>query len=57
MNIKPSTDELISIFLKKGGRIDKYYLQRWNRNKHTILYLNGWFGGKNIHEALLRALA
>jgi hypothetical protein len=48
---------LISIFLKKGGRIDKYYLQEWNRNKHTLIYLKGWFGGKNIREALTKALA
>lgn len=57
INTKSSIDELIAIFLKKGGRIDKYYLQDWHRSKHTILYLNGWFGGKNIKEALLRALA
>jgi len=48
---------LISFFLKKGGRIDNYYLQQWNRNKHVILYLNGWFAGKNIREAILKALS
>jgi len=42
--------------LEKGGRIDKYYLQRWNKNKHTLVYLNGWFSGKNIREAILNAL-
>lgn len=57
INTKTSVDELIAIFLKKGGRIDKYYLQEWNKNKHTIIYLKGWFGGKNIREAILKALA
>ena len=57
INTKSSVDELIAIFLKKGGRIDKYYLQEWNKNKHAIIYLNGWFGGKNIREAILKALA
>jgi hypothetical protein len=42
--------------LKKEGSIDKYYLQEWNKNKHTVVYLNGWFGGKNLREAILKAL-
>lgn len=57
MNKNASVDELIAIFLKKGGHIDEYYLQEWNRNKHTTLHLNGWFSGKNMREALLKALA
>ena len=44
-------------FLQRGGRIDNYYLQASNQNKHTLLYLKGWFGGKNIRETLLKALA
>jgi len=57
INTNSSTVDLIAIFLKRGGRINEYYLQGWNRNKHTILYLNGWFAGKTIREALLKALA
>jgi len=57
INTNFSLQELISILLKRGGRIDKYYLQEWNRNKHATVYLKGWFGGKNIREALLKALA
>ena len=45
------------MFLDKGGSINKYYLRDWNKNKHATIYLNGWFGGKNIREALLKALA
>lgn len=44
-------------FSKKGGRVDKYYLFEWNRNKHAIVFLNGWFAGKNIREALTKALS
>jgi len=44
-------------FLARGGRIDKYYLQSWNKNKHAIVHLKGWFGGKNIREAISKALA
>jgi len=54
---QPSVDELIKTFLKRGGRIDKYYLQDNNQNKHTLIYLKGWFAGKNIREALNKALS
>ena len=53
---KFSTDELMALFLEKGGRINKHYLRDWNRNKRTIVYLNGWYSGKNIKEALVKAL-
>ena len=56
INTKFSVEQLIAIFLKRGGRIDNYYLQGSNKNKHTIIYLGGWFGGKNMREALLKAL-
>jgi len=49
--------ELVSQLLEKGGRIDKYYLQERNKNKHATVYLKGWFGGKNIREAISKALA
>lgn len=47
---------LIDRLLLKGGRIDKYYLREWNRNKPAMVYLDGWFRGKNIREAITRAL-
>jgi hypothetical protein len=52
-----SLDKLIGVLLQKGGKIDKYYLQDWNKNKHAVVYLSGWFAGKNIREAILKALA
>ena len=55
--MKPTLNELVGSFREKGGRIDKYYLQAWNKNKHAIVYLKGWFAGKNIREAISKALA
>ena len=49
-------NKLVEILLEKGGHINKYYLKELNKNRHAIVFLNGWFSGKNIREALLRAL-
>lgn len=57
IDTKSSLEELVKKFLEKGGRVNKYYLRDWNKNKRAIVYLNGWFGGKNIREALSNALA
>jgi hypothetical protein len=32
-------------------------LSDWNKGKHAVVFLKDWFGGKNIREALLKALA
>jgi len=55
-NNKETIDNLIVIFFEEGGRIDKFYLQKRKRNP-SLVYLNGWFRGRNIREAILRALA
>ena len=55
--MQSSLDELVEVFLEKGGRIDKYYLLESNKNKHAIVFLKKWFSGKNIKEALMRAMA
>jgi len=53
---KDTIDNLIATFLEKGGRINKFYLR--NRKKGpSLVYLNGWYRGRNIREAVLRALA
>lgn len=57
MNTDPSLDKLVEKLLKRGGHVNKYYLKNLNKNKHAIVFLNGWFSGKNIREALLKALA
>jgi hypothetical protein len=51
----PSLTKLITTFLQKGGRIDKYYLRDTNRSKRSLVYLNGWFSGQNIKTAILKA--
>ena len=49
-------DILIESFLKKGGKIDSYYLRSTNRSKRTLVYLRGWFSGQNIRSAIMKAL-
>lgn len=56
INTNSSFNELVETFTKKGGKIDRFYLREPNRNKRAVVHLNGWFGGKNIREALLKAL-
>jgi hypothetical protein len=53
---KETVDNLIEIFFNKGGHINKFYLKKKKRNP-TLVYLNGWFRGRNIREAILKALA
>ena len=55
-NTKYTMDELIVTFFEKGGRINKFYLRK-RRNGPTLVYLNGWYRGRNISDAILRAFA
>lgn len=56
-NPKATVDELVTLLLKRGGRVNKSYLRKTNQNKHALVYLKGWFGGKNVKEALIKALS
>jgi hypothetical protein len=49
--------QIITLFIKKGGTVNKYYLQEWNKNKSCLVYLNGWYKGKNIKEAMIKAMS
>jgi hypothetical protein len=55
-NTNLTIPELVDHFLKRGGKIDRYYLRDWNKNKHTLVHLKGWFSGKNVREAIQKAL-
>ncbi len=57
INTDLTLDKLVETLQKKGGHVNKYYLENYNRNKHAVVFLKNWFGGKNIREALLKALA
>ena len=57
INTNTSVDKLVETFLKRGGHVNKYYLRDLNKNKHAVVFLKNWFGGKNIREALTKALA
>jgi hypothetical protein len=48
-------DKLLASFLKKGGRVDKYYLREVNQRKPALVHLNGWFSGQNVRSAILKA--
>jgi hypothetical protein len=56
LNSKTTTEELLETFIKKGGKIDKFYLQSWNRSKPALVYLKGWFRGRNFKDAISKAL-
>lgn len=55
------TEETMSLlmarFLKQGGKIDKYYLRRDRPSKRVLVNLHGWFGGKDVREAINKAIA
>jgi hypothetical protein len=48
---------LMARFLKRGGKIDKSYLNPHKSYSHVVVNLNGWFGGKNVREAITRAIS
>jgi hypothetical protein len=50
-----SLNELIRSFIKKGGKIDRYYLRDINRSRRTLVHLNGWFSGQNVRTAIMKA--
>jgi len=54
---KSTVEELVALLVKRGGRVDRSYLRKTNMNKHALVWLKGWFGGKNIREALTKALS
>ena len=51
-----NVSEEIDNFLKKGGRINKYYLNNPRRNPVLVFYKR-WYRGRNIREAIKRALS
>ena len=48
--------EEIDKFLKRGGRINKYYLNNPRQNPVLVFYKR-WYRGRNILEAIKRALS
>jgi len=49
--------EIIDGFLKKGGRIDKSYLRNPSKGPALVFYKKWWYRGRNVREAISRALA
>lgn len=52
-----TVEELVERFLARGGKIDKSYLSPNVTTRRALVNLNGWFGGKNLREAITRAFA
>ena len=50
------TEKLIETFLKKGGKINKHYLNKSILKTPALVYLDGWYKGDNLRNAILRAL-
>jgi hypothetical protein len=48
--------EVIKDFIQKGGRINSYYLTN-HKGKPALVFFKRWFRGRNIREAITRALA
>jgi len=48
---------MIDDFLKKGGRINKNYIKNPSKRPALVFYKNWWYRGRNIREAISRALA
>lgn len=53
---KKPLEELIKVFTDKGGKINDYYLKNPQRGPSLVFYKK-WFRGKNIKDAITRALA
>lgn len=51
---KADLDTLVARFLKEGGKINKYYLSKSNKGP-SLVYLNGWFSGQNVSDAITKA--
>lgn len=49
-------DEVIKDFIQKGGRINSYYLTR-PKSRPTLVFYKRWYKGRNIREAIRRALS
>jgi len=48
---------VIENFIEKGGKINKRYLKNPPKGPVLVLYKHWWYRGKNVREAISRALA
>jgi len=53
---KKTIDEVVKNFILKGGKINSYYMVNTNR-KPVLVFYKRWYRGRNIREAITRALA
>jgi hypothetical protein len=55
--ISQTLEELLERFTKRGGTVNRFYLQTPARNRKSLVYLKGWYTGANIKDAIVKALA
>lgn len=58
-NILKNSDlaEIVKSFIEKGGKINKNYLRTSFKGPVLVSYKHKWRRGKNLREAISRALA
>ena len=54
--VNETIDEVVEDFIQKGGRINPYYLTK-PKSKPALVFYKRWYRGRNIREAITRALA
>ncbi|MBU0569253.1 hypothetical protein KKB40_00535 [Patescibacteria group bacterium] len=54
--VNKTLDEVVKSFIEKGGRVNPFYLTNPKRNPVLVFYKR-WFRGRNVREAIKRALA
>ena len=54
--IDKKTEVLLEKFFKLGGKVNDYYLRQDRSPKGALVNLNGWFHGKNVNEAINKAI-
>ena len=48
---------MIEKFIEKGGKINKNYLKNPSKGPVLVVYNHWWYRGRNIRDAITRALA
>jgi len=46
----------VKLFIKKGGKINSFYLKNSQRGP-SLVYYKKWYRGKSVKDAITRALA
>ena len=56
INKKLELQQLIDIFLQKGGKINEYYLKNPKKGP-SLVFFKKWYRGRNLQDAITRSCA